>query len=124
MQGKIELVLIYDPATRTARVNGLPVQLPAGHDVILVDDVDDQPAVVDTLSVGGSAPMLIEGFLGRDSTLMEFVRCDVPLPEEVFRGRAHIRRGMQRILDERCQLMAGTHPGSGLRDVPLERLPR
>ena len=124
MQGKIELVLIYDPATRTARVNGLPVQLPAGHDVILVDDVDDQPAVVGTLSVGGSAPMLIEGFLGRDPTLMEFVRCDVPLPEEVFRGRAHIRRGMQRILDERCQLMAGTHPGSGLRDVPLERLPR
>ena len=39
-------------------------------------------------------------------------------PEDAFPGRAHIRRGMQRILDERCQLMAGTHVGSGLRGVP------
>ena len=124
MQGRVELELTYDPATRTARVNGLPVQLPAGHDVILVDNIDDQPVVVRTLRVGGSAPELIEEFLGRDPALVGFVRCDVPLPEDAFPGRAHIRRGMQRILDERCQLMAGTHVGSGLPGVPLEPLPR
>ena len=89
--------------------------------MILVDHVDDRPVVGGTLGVGGSAPASIEEFLGRDPALMAFVKCDVSLPEDVFRGRAHIRRRMQRTLDERCRLMAGPH---GLRDVPLEPLPR
>ncbi len=122
-QGRVGLELTYDPETRTARVNGLPVQLPAGDDVILVDNVDDQPAVVGTLSVGGSVPELIEEFLGRDPAVTAFVRCDVSLPEDAFPGKARIRRGLQRTLDERCQLIAGTHPGSGLCGVPLELLP-
>ena len=89
--------------------------------MLLVDNVDDRPVVVGTLGVGGSAPASIEEFLGRDPALMVFVKCDVSLPEDVFRGRAHIRRRMQRTLDERSRLMAGPH---GLRDVPLEPLPR
>ena len=118
-QGRIRLELAYAPATRTAFVNGLPVRLPAGHDVILVDHADGRPTVVGTLRVGGSEPEPIEEFLGRSPDLVEFVRCDLPLPEETSAERERARRSTQRILDERCQLMAGTHPGSGLRDVPL-----
>lgn len=123
-QGSVSLELAYVPATRTAFVNGLPVRLPAGHDLILVDHADEQPTVAGTLRVGGSEPELIEEFLGRSPDILAFVRCDVALPEDASPDGERIRRAMQGILDERCQLMAGTHPGSDLRDVPLELLPR
>lgn len=121
-QGSVSLELTYVPSTRTAFVNGLPVRLPAGHDVILVDHADEQPAVAGTLRVGGSEPELIEEFLGRSPNILAFVRCDVALPEDASPDGERIRRSMQGILDERCQLMAGTHPGSELRAVPLEPL--
>lgn len=123
-QGSVSLELAYVPATRTAFVNGLPVRLPAGHDVILVDHADEQPTVAGTLRVGGSEPELIEEFLGRSPDILAFARCDVALPEDASPDGERIRRAMQGILDERCQLMAGMHPESDLHDVPLELLPR
>lgn len=121
-QGSVSLELTYVPSTRTAFVNGLPVRLPAGHDVILVDHADEQPTVAGTLRVGGSEPELIEEFLGRSPDILAFVRCDLPLLEDASSDGGRIRRAMQRTLDERCQLMTGTHPGSGLRAVPLNPL--
>ena len=43
--------------------------------------------------------------LGRSETVREFVRCDVPLPEDAF-DNERFRRGMQTSMDERCELMA------------------
>ena len=104
-QGAVRLELAYDHSTREARVNGIPVRLPEGHDVILVDDADTEAAVVGTLRVGGSGPEWIETFLGRSETVRAFVRCDVPLPEDTF-DNERFRRGMQTTMNERCELMA------------------
>ena len=103
-QGAVRLELAYDYFSRTAQVNGIPVRLPEGHDVILVDEVDGNAVLVETLRVGGSEPEWVEVFLGRSERVREFVRCDVPLPENTF-GNERFRRGMQQILEERCQLM-------------------
>ena len=73
-QGAVRLELAYEHSTREARVNGILVQLPEGHDVILVDDADAEAVVVGTLRVGGSEPEWIEVFLGRPETVREFVR--------------------------------------------------
>ena len=75
--------------------------------------------IIETLRVEGRDGEWIETFLGRSETIREFVRCDVPLPPDVFTGNARFRRGMQRSLDERCQLLDGTYPGA----IPLESLP-
>ena len=104
-QGAVRLEIAYDHSTREARVNGIPVRLPEGHDVILVDDADTEAAVVGTLRVGGSGPEWIETFLGRSETVRAFVRCDVPLPEDTF-DNERFRRGMQTTMNERCELMA------------------
>ena len=42
-------------------MNGILVQLPEAHDVILVDDADAKAVIVGTLRVGGSEPEWIEG---------------------------------------------------------------
>ena len=104
-QGAVRLELAYEHSTREASVNGILVQLPEAHDVILVDDADAKAVVVGTLRVGGSEPEWIEVFLGRSETVREFVRCDVPLPEDAF-DNERFRRGMQTIMDERCELIA------------------
>ena len=83
-QGAVRLELAYDYSTREARVNGIPVLLPPGHDVILIDDADTEAFVVDTLQVGGSEPEWIGVFLGRSERVRAFLRCDVPLPEDTF----------------------------------------
>ena len=114
VHGDIRLELEYGPRERTARVNGIPVLLPEGHDVILLDHVDEEPEVVQTLSVGGEESEPIETFLGRSQEIREFMRCDMPLPEGIFlvneaepelAGRFH--EYVQTILNERCRMLAG-----------------
>ena len=110
--GAIRLELEYNLQGRAAVVNGVPVQLPEGHDVILLDHVDQEPEVVGTLSVGGEELEPIETFIGRSPSLREFVRCDVPLPEDAFASEdpelsARFREFMQGSLDERCQMLLG-----------------
>ena len=65
-------------------LNGIPADLPEGHDVVLVDDVDAAPLVVDTIRIGGSEPEWIETFLARSERVLDYIRCDLPLPEDAF----------------------------------------
>ena len=106
MQGAVRLEIAYVHATRELTVNGIPVNLPEGHDVVLVDDVDADPVVVGTLHIGGSEPEWVETFLARSVRVIDFIRCDLPLPEDAF-GDKRFRRGMQRTLDERCEMRTG-----------------
>jgi hypothetical protein len=105
-QGAVRLEIAYEYETRELRLNGIPVDLPEGHDIVLVDDVDEAPVVVDTLRIGGSAPEWVEVFLGRSDRVLEFLKCDLKLPEDAF-GHERFRRGMQRVFDERCEMMNG-----------------
>ena len=108
--GDIRLELEYGTRARTARVNGVPVLLPEGYDVILLDRVDEEPEVVRTLSVGGEESEPIETFLSRSQEIREFMRCEVPLPEDVFSSAApelagRFRESMQTTLDDRCRML-------------------
>lgn len=112
--GDIRLDLGYGPSERTAQVNGTPVLLPEGHDVILLDNVDVDLEVVGTLSVGGDESEPIETFLGRSSEIREFMRCGLPLPEDVFvvdevdpETAERFHKYVQTLLDERCLLLLG-----------------
>ena len=105
-QGAVRLEIVYEHETRELTLNGIAVDLPEGHDVVLVDDVDAAPVIVDTLRIGGSEPEWVETFLARSDRVLDFIRCDLPLPENAF-GDERFRRGMQRNLDERCETMTG-----------------
>ena len=111
--GDIRLELEYNLRGRSAVVNGLPVELPDGHDVILLDHVNTELEVVGTLSVGGQVLEPVETFLGRSPEIREFMRCDVPLPDDAFASEdepelaAQFRVVMQAMFDERCQLLVG-----------------
>ena len=59
-QGAVRLEIAYRHETRELTVNGIPVDLPEGHDVVLVDDVDVAPVVVGTVRIGGSEPEWVE----------------------------------------------------------------
>ena len=114
MHGGIRLELEYGPRGRTAQVNGVPVLLPDEHDVILLDNVDVELEVARTLSLGGEASEPVETFLGRSPEIREFMRCDLPLPEDVFLVNeadpeiaGQLREYVQTILDERCLLLLG-----------------
>lgn len=105
-QGAVRLEIAYRHETRELTVNGIPVDLPEGHDVVLVDELDVAPVVVGTVRIGGSEPEWVETFLARSDRVLEFIRCDRPLPADAF-GHERFRRGMQRTLDERCEMMTG-----------------
>ena len=115
MHGGIRLDLEYGSRGRTARVNGVAVLLPEEHDVILLDNVDiELLEAARTLSLGGEASEPVETFLGRSPEIREFMRCDVPLPEDVFLVNeadpeiaGQLREYVQTILDERCLLLLG-----------------
>lgn len=111
MQGSVRLELAWVPATREATVNGVTFTLPEGHNVVLVDDVDGSSRSYETLGVDGRDGEWIETFLGRSDAVKSFVRCDVPLPPDVFAGNERFRRGVQTMLDERCALMKGSEEG-------------
>ncbi len=108
--GGVRLEIAHDSTTGEVLVNGVPVQLPDGHNVILVDDADagGPPSDVQTLRVAGEDGEWIEAFLGRSEAVTEFVRCGAPLPEGTFEGDGRARRSIQRILDERCALLTGS----------------
>lgn len=108
-QGAVRLEIAYRYETRELRLNGMPVHLPGGHDVVLVDHVDDEPVVVDTLRIGGSERERVEALLARSDRVLDFLRCDLALPEDTF-GHERFRRGMQRVFDERCEMMIGRRP--------------
>lgn len=65
VQGGVRLELSYVPATRETTVNGLTFTLPVGHNVVLVDNVDESPQEYVTLGVKGRDGEWIEVFLGR-----------------------------------------------------------
>ena len=52
-QGAVRLEIAYEYETRELRLNGIPVDLPEGHDIVLVDDVDEAP-VSSTRSASGA----------------------------------------------------------------------
>ena len=83
-QGAVRLEVAYVHATRELTLNGIPVDLPEGHDVVLVDDMDAAPVVVDTIRIGGSEPEWVETFLARSERVLDYIRCDLPLPEDAF----------------------------------------
>ena len=66
--------------------------------------MDAASVVVDTIRIGGSEPEWVETFLARSERVLDYIRCDLPLPEDAF-GDERFRRGMQRTLDERCEMM-------------------
>ena len=106
MQGAVRLEIAYTYETRELRLNGMPVHLPSGHEIVLVDHVDEEPGIVDTLHIGGSERERVEAFLARSERVLDFLRCDLALPEDAF-GHERFRRGMQRVFDERCEMMIG-----------------
>ena len=108
VQGGVRLELSYAPATRETTVNGLTFTLPEGHNVVLVDNVDESSQEYATLGVEGRDGEWIEMFLGRSEAVRSFIRCDVPMPPDVFAGDQRFGRGMQAMLDERCELMQGS----------------
>ena len=107
--GGVRLEIAHDSTTGEVLVNGAPVRLPDGHNVVLVDDADagGPPSDVQTLRVDGEDGESIEAFLGRSEAVTKFVRCGVPLPEGAFEGDGRARRSIQRMLDERCVLLTG-----------------
>ena len=86
--GGVRLEIAHDSATGEVLVNGVPVQLPDGHNVVLVDDADagGPPSDVQTLRVAGDDGEWIEVFLGRSEAVTEFVKCGTPLPEGTLEG--------------------------------------
>ena len=105
MQGGVRLEISYVPTTRETTVNELTFTLPEGHNVVLVDNVDGGDQHYETLGVEGRDGEWIETFLGRSDAVKSFIRCDVPMPDDVFTGNQRFGRGMQAMLDERCELM-------------------
>ena len=119
-QGAVRVEIAYVHATRELTLNGIPVDLPEGHDVVLVDDVDAAPVVVDTIRIGGSEPEWVETFLARSERVLDYIRCDLPLPEDAF-GDERFRRGMQRTLDERCEDNGSEMTNGEFQKAVLER---
>ena len=109
-QGGVLLELRFDPQSAVAYVQEQPIRL-NGDNVVLVDDVDGPagPRVVGTLridpgfSVGrpDEPPYGFEDLLQRSEELFAFLRCDVPLPADLYpRGRSVSLA--QRYMDEAC----------------------
>lgn len=92
-RGEHELEVSFTFATRTAIVQGKEVSLRDAN-AILVDRVDSPagPRVVGTLKVDarlGSepGPAAILPVLGRSREILEYLRCDVPLPDARMQER-------------------------------------
>ena len=110
-RGGVRLKLEHGVLKRTVSINGEPLVLPEGHNVVLLDHVDGHLEVAQTLRVDGRGPEPVEAFLGRSPELREFVRCGTPLPGDVFADGQlepeladQLRESMQSMLDERCRL--------------------
>ena len=104
------LELRFDPESATVYVQEHPVRL-NGDNVVLVDDVDGPagPQVAGTLRIdpgftGRADEPPFDGFevlLQRSEELLGFLRCDVPLPADLYPGRRSVSR-TQRYMDEAC----------------------
>ena len=110
--GNLTLEAAFAPETRVARVNGVSVQMPFGHNVVLVDNADTEAPSIETLGIEPEGPEPVETFLGRSVAVREFARCAVRLPETLPQlpagvDPAAVRDMFQRMLDERCALLAG-----------------
>ena len=86
--GGIDLGLLYEPARHAATVQGKAVELPAGTNVILIDNVDsaDGPRFVESLAIDGhldaSADPTMASILARSPGIVAFLRCEIGTPEE------------------------------------------
>lgn len=81
--GGVDLELRFDPLSRTAQVGGHQIAL-GDANVILLDAVDSLLRVVGTRRVEPTIPesgRRIELVLRRSSELLEYLRCDVRLPD-------------------------------------------
>ena len=108
--GDLTLEIAFVPATREARVNGISVQMPDGHNVVLVDDADTAAPSIETLGIEPRGPERVEAFLGRSAVVREFARCDVQLPEMLPQlpsgvDPTMVRNMFQQMLDERCGML-------------------
>lgn len=112
-QGRVRLELRFEPESATVYVQEHPVSL---HDdnVVLVDDVDDSagPRVAGTLRIDprfavrclDEPPYLLDGvetLLQRSEGLRAFLRCDMPLPADLYPDSRSVSR-TQRHMDEAC----------------------
>ena len=87
--GDLTLNLQFNRRTRTARVQDIEVSL-QDTNVVLVDQVDSRETlrVVGTRWIDpqvGDPPVRVEQVLGRSSELVDFLRCDVSLPDRLVR---------------------------------------
>ena len=87
-QGGVSLSVRFDPAARKAWIQDKEIEL-GDANVLLVDDVDSPagPRVVSLLRIDGDykadvrKPAPIHTFIRRSPDLVDFLRCDAPLPE-------------------------------------------
>ena len=123
-QGKVRLELRFEPESATVYVQEHPVPL-NGDNVVLVDDVDDPagPRVVGTLRIDprfavrclDEPPYLLDGvetLLQRSEELLAFLRCDMPLPADLYPDSRSVSR-TQRYMDEACARIAPATAGPG-----------
>lgn len=108
--GDLALEIAYVPATREASVNGIGVQMPDGHNVVLVDGADTGMPSIETLGIEPGEPERVEAFLGRSAVVREFARCDVQLPDmlpplSAGVDETMVRNMLQQMLDERCGVL-------------------
>jgi hypothetical protein len=84
--GGIDLSLSYEPARRTARVQGTAVSLPEGANVILVDAVDRGavPTIAGVVKVDShfEGNPTLASLLGGSPEIVSFLRCDAGTPDE------------------------------------------
>ena len=119
-QGSVVLALRWDPERTTLYVQEHPVRL-NGDNVVLVDDVDgpDGPRVAGTVRIdpGFSVRCLdeppfrtgFEVFFQRSDELLAFLRCDVPLPDDLYPDGRSVSL-TQRYMDEACARYASRPP--------------
>jgi hypothetical protein len=84
-RGGVTLDALFDGVARFCEIDGTRVPL-GDHNVVLVDEVDSTrgPKVIKTMKIDSALPdpIQIDAAIRRSAELIEFVRCDLKLPDE------------------------------------------
>jgi hypothetical protein len=83
--GDVTLDAVFDGVARFCEIDDTRVPL-GDHNVVLVDGVDSTsgPKVIKTMKIDSALPepIQIDAAIRRSAELIEFVRCDLKLPDE------------------------------------------
>jgi hypothetical protein len=97
--GAVPLRLSFNPRDSTASIQGSPRSLPAGTNVLLVDEVDSStgPRLVDMLAVPSDGPVdpragTLAPFLKRSPAMVAFLQCNGVTPGSRGDGDRTLRR--------------------------------